>query len=86
MSKIIVLVHEKCPHCDTIKRKFGNDARFKVMDISKEPDARELASRLGVHAVPFFLYADEHGQVCVLDESGNVGKCVKEVVGNEKGK
>ena len=79
MGKIIVLVHEKCPHCDTIKQKLGNDKRFKIMDVSKEPDARELALKLGVNAVPYFLYADEHGQVCTLDEKGNVGKCVGEV-------
>lgn len=78
MPKIIVLVHEKCPHCEIIKRKFGNDDRFKVMDVSKDIEARELASKLGVHAVPFFLYADEHGKVCTLKENGKVGKCVKE--------
>lgn len=54
------------------------------MDVSNEPEARELALKLGVNAVPYFLYADEHGQVCTLDEKGNVGKCVGEVVGNEK--
>jgi glutaredoxin len=86
MPQIIVLVHKKCPHCDTIKRKFGNDKRFKVMDISKEPNARDLALRLGINAVPYFLYANEHGQVCTLDENGNVEKCVKEAVGNEKRK
>ncbi|MCJ7633421.1 hypothetical protein MUP77_13670 [Candidatus Bathyarchaeota archaeon] len=78
MPRIIVLVHEKCPHCETIKRKFGNDDRFQVMDVSKEAEAKELALKLGVHAVPFFLYADEHGQVCTLEENGKVGKCVKE--------
>jgi len=86
MGKIIVLIHEKCPHCEIIKRKFGNDGRFKVMDMFKEPEARELASRLGVKEVPYFLYADEHGQVCTLNEDGNVSKCVKEAVGNEKRK
>ncbi len=78
MTKIIVLVHEKCPHCAMIKEKIGNDKRFKIMDVSKEPEAKELASKLGVHAVPFFLYADEHGKVCTLDEDGKVGRCVKE--------
>jgi len=86
MAKIIVLVHDKCPHCETIKKKLGNDNRFKVMNISKESEARKLASKLGINAVPYFLYADEHGQVCTLDENGNVRKCVKEVVGNGKRK
>ena len=56
------------------------------MNISKESEARELASKLGINAVPYFLYADDHGQVCTLDENGNVGKCVKETVGNAKRK
>jgi len=82
MPKIIVLVHDKCPHCKAIKQKIGNDNRFKVMDISKESEAKELASRLGIKAVPYFLYADEHGQVCTLNDEGKVGKCVRETVGN----
>lgn len=86
MSKIIVLVHEKCSQCDAIKEKLGNDSRFKVMDVSKDPKARELASKLGVHAVPYFLYKDEHGQVCTLNEDGKLGKCIKEAVGNGKRK
>lgn len=86
MGKIIILVHEKCPHCEIIKQKIGNDKRFKVMDISKESEARELASSLGINAVPYFLYADEHGKVCTLDEGGNVGKCVGEVSKNAKRK
>ncbi len=86
MAKIIVLVHEKCPHCETIKKKFGNDPRFKVMDVSKEPEAKELASRLGINAVPYFLYADEHGKVCTLKGDGNVGKCVGEITKNAKRK
>lgn len=86
MGKIIVLVHEKCPHCDVIKEKFGNDKRFKVMDVSKEPDAKELASKLGINAVPSFLYCDEHGQVCTLDEDGKVGKCVGEITKNARRK
>jgi thioredoxin-related protein len=86
MQKIIVLIHDKCPHCETIKEKFGNDDRFKIMDVSKESEARELASRLGIHAVPYFLYVDEYGQVCTLNEDGNVGKCVGQVVGNGKRK
>ena len=84
MPKIIVLVHKKCPHCETIKKKLGNDDRFKIMDVSNEPEARMLASKLGVNAVPYFLYADEQGQVCTLDENGKVGKCVGEVMKNEK--
>ena len=86
MQKIIVLVHEKCPHCETIKEKIGNDKRFKIMDISKESEARELASKLGINAVPSFLYADDHGQVCTLDENGKVGKCVGEITKNAKRK
>ena len=86
MPKIIVLVHEKCPHCETIKRKLGNDDRFKIMDVSKESSAKDLALRLGIKAVPFFLYANEQGNVCILNEDGKVGKCVKEDVGNGKGK
>ncbi len=81
MSKIIVLIHEKCPHCDIIKKKLGKDDRFKVMDVSNEPEARELASRLGIKAVPYFLYADEHGQVCTIKTNGKVGRCVGQVVG-----
>jgi len=84
MPKIIVLVHNKCPHCETIKKKFGNDIRFKIMDVSKDSEARMLATKFAVNAVPYFLYADEHGQVCTLDEKGKVGKCVKEAVENEK--
>ena len=76
MSKIIILIHEKCPHCDTIKKKLGKDDRFKIMDVSKCQDAKELAVKLGINAVPYFLYADEHGQVCTLEADGNVGKCV----------
>ena len=56
------------------------------MNISKESEARELASKLGINAVPYFLYADDHGQVCTLDENGNAGKCIKEVVGNARKK
>ena len=52
------------------------------MDVSKEPKAKELASRLGINAVPYFLYAGEDGKVCTLKGDGNVGKCVKEDVGN----
>ena len=84
MPKIIVLVLNKCPHCEEIKKKLGNDARFKIMDVSKESEARMLATKFAVNAVPYFLYADEHGQVCTLDEKGKVGKCVKEAVENEK--
>jgi len=86
MPKIIVLVHDKCPHCEVIKQKIGNDKRFKVMDVSKESEARELASKLGINAVPFFLYADERGKVCTMDENGKVGKCVGEVTKNAKRK
>ena len=82
MTKIIVLVHEKCPHCAMIKEKIGNDKRFKIMDVSKEAEAKELALKLGINAVPFFLYADEHGQVCTLQEDGKVGRCVKETARN----
>jgi len=42
--------------------------------------------KLGVHAVPYFLYADEQGQVCTLDENGKVGKCVGETMKNAKRK
>jgi len=56
------------------------------MDISKESEARELASKLGINAVPSFLYADDHGQVCTLDENGKVGKCVGEITKNAKRK
>jgi len=56
------------------------------MDVSNEPEARELASKLGINAVPYFLYADEHGQVCTLETNGKVGRCVGEVVGNGKRK
>ena len=86
MPKIIVLVHNKCPHCEEIKKKLGNDARFKIMDVSKDSEARMLAMKLGVHAVPYFLYADEQGQVCTLDENGKVGKCVGETMKNAKRK
>jgi thioredoxin-related protein len=77
MGKIIILIHEKCPHCEIIKKKLGKDERFRIMDVSKEPDAKELAVKLGINTVPYFLYADEHGQVCTLEADGNVGKCVR---------
>jgi len=56
------------------------------MDVSKDSEARMLAMKLGVHAVPYFLYADEQGQVCTLDENGKVGKCVGETMKNAKRK
>ncbi len=79
-------MHEKCSHCKEIKKKFGNDDRFKIMDVSNETEARELASKLGINTVPYFLYADEHGQVCTLETNGKVGRCVGEVAGNGKRK
>lgn len=69
-----------------IKEKFGNDDRFKVMDVSKDPEARKLASKLGIKAVPYFLYSDETGHVCTLDEDGKVEKCVGEVTKNARRK
>jgi len=84
MGKIIILVHEKCPHCEIIKQKIGNDKRFKIMDVSKDVEARELASKLGVNAVPYVLYADEHGKVCTLEDNGKVGKCLKETTKHGK--
>jgi len=86
MSKIIVLIHKKCPHCEVIKKKLGSDDRFKIMDVSKEPDAKKLALKLGINTVPYFLYADEHGQVCTLETNGKVGKCVGENEKNAKRK
>ena len=56
------------------------------MNISKESEARKLASKLGINTVPYFLYADEQGQVCTLDENGKVGKCVGETMKNAKRK
>lgn len=75
MQKIIVLVHEHCPHCEVIKQKIGNDKRFKIMDVSKEPEAKKLVDKLGIRAVPYFLYYDDKGQVCTIDEDGKMGKC-----------
>jgi len=76
-EKIIVLVAEGCPACAELKGKIGNDKRFELMDVTSNSDAKRLANELGVNAVPTFLYPDKRGGICVLDDNGKAGKCIK---------
>ncbi len=63
-AKIIVLVAEGCPACTQLKGKIDGDTRFELMDVTTNPKARQLAKKLGIKAVPTFLYSKKKGQVC----------------------
>jgi hypothetical protein len=77
-GKIIVLVAEGCPACSQLGEKIGGDNRFELMDVTTNPEAKRLAHELGVTAVPSFLYSNKRGELCVLDDKGKAGKCVRE--------
>lgn len=76
-DKIIVLVAEGCPACAELKGKIGNDKRFELRDVTTNPEARQLAKKLGVTGVPSFLYPNKSGGICVLDDNGKAEKCIK---------
>jgi len=76
-DKIIVLVAEGCPACTQLKGKIGEDKRFEVMDVTTNPKARQLAKKLGITGVPTFLYSNQKGQVCMLNDEGKTSKCIK---------
>jgi thioredoxin-related protein len=76
-DKIIVLVAEGCPACADLKGKIGKDKRFELMDVTSNAEAKRLATELGVNAVPTFLYPNKTGGICVLDDDGKAGKCIK---------
>lgn len=77
-DKIIVLVAEGCPACAELKEKIGNDKRFELRDVTKNPEARQIAKKLGITAVPTFLYPNRRdGEICVLDDNGKAEKCIK---------
>lgn len=77
-EKVRVLVAEGCPVCTDLKKKIVGDKRFEVLDVTSNPDALRLAHELGVKAVPTFLYPNKTGGICVLNDDGKVGKCIKE--------
>ena len=83
-AKIIVLVAEGCPACSQLKEKIVGDTRFELMDVTTNPKARQLAKKLGITGVPTFLYSNQKGQVCTLNEEGTVGKCTKKEHKNEE--
>ena len=83
-AKIIVLVAEGCPACSQLKGKITGDDRFELMDVTTNPEARQLAKKLGVTGVPTFLYSNKNGQVCTLNEEGKAGKCVRGPKKNEE--
>ena len=78
MPKIIVLVAEGCPACSQLRGKIDGDNRFELMDVTTNPEAKRLARKLGVTAVPSFLYSNKRGELCVLDDEGKAGKCTQE--------
>ena len=83
-TKIIVLVTEGCPACSQVKQKIGKNKRFQLMDVTTNPEARQLAKKLGVTGVPTFLYSNKNGQVCTINDAGKVEKCIKEPRKNEE--
>jgi len=54
------------------------------MDVTTNPEARQLAKKLGVTGVPTFLYSNKNGQVCTINDAGKVEKCIKEPRKNEE--
>jgi len=78
-NKIVVLVAEGCPACVELKGKIGNDKRFELRDVTTNPEARQLAKKLGVTGVPAFLYPDKkRGEICALNDDGKAEKCIKD--------
>ena len=83
-AKIVVLVAEGCPACAELKVEIGNDKRFELMDVTSNPQAKRLAKELGITAVPTFLSPNKRGEMCLLDDNGKAGKCIKEEHKHEK--
>jgi thioredoxin-related protein len=78
-EKITVLVAEGCPACAEVKKQFGNNKKYELLDVTTNDKALALARKLGVKGVPTFLHNDKKsGKICVLDDKGKVEKCVKD--------
>ena len=44
-------------------KAYGREVDFRLIDVTKNPDARRLAERFGVRYVPYLVFLDEKGEV-----------------------
>lgn len=76
--KLVMLVVEGCPHCKRAKEAFKDEierGEIEVMDVYKDEGAMELASKLGINAVPTFVVKTPEGAACKVGDSGSVEAC-----------
>lgn len=73
-TELIVLTQRGCPACEALKNQVHN---VKYRELDTDADARKLADRLGVNAVPTVLRVNSKtGKTCVLDNKLRPVKCL----------
>jgi len=77
--ELIVIVAEGCESCMGLLEDLrSNNAKVKVMDVTKSLKAARIVRDLGIDRVPTIVTVEEteNGkEICALDENGRV-KCV----------